>query len=251
MRRISVVFFVISFFACQSSGTKTASAPVISKPQKSQTLDYKIRPSLIETNAPLLILLHGYGDNADNFFRVGEYFDSRLTVASIYAPQNFGGNRFAWYTIDFSTPELKGNFAEALTARQQILATIDTIIKETKGNAQQVYLLGFSQGTIMSLNIALAMPEKVKGAVLFSGKLMPDLIPSIATKNRLKDLQLFLTHGTQDEVLRVKEGRIIHEKLKELEIPDLTYSEFDGPHTIPTQQLQAAMQWLVDRLDKE
>ena len=103
----------------------------------------------------------------------------------------------------------------------------------------------------MSLNIALTLPEKVKGALLFSGKLMPDLIPTIVEKKRLKDLQIFLTHGTKDDVLRIKEGRIIHEKLKSLEIPDLTYSEFEGPHTIPTQELQAAMRWLTDRLDKE
>lgn len=254
MYRLIIFCLVLTILSCQSSSTKTAPAPVAktttAEPKQSSVLKYKIRPSLNENNAPLLILLHGYGDNADNFSRVGEYFDPRLTVASIYAPQDFGNNRFGWYTIDFSTPELKGNFAEAVTARQQIIATIEAILTETKGDAERVYLLGFSQGTIMSLNIALAMPEKVKGAILFSGKLMPDLVAEIVEKSRLKNLQLFLTHGTKDEVLKIKEGRIIHEQLKELAIPDLTYSEFAGPHTIPPQQLQLAMQWLTDRLDK-
>lgn len=250
MLRISILVCFLSFFSCQSNSQQVPTESV-KIPSNSNVLSYKIRPSILQKNAPLLVLLHGYGDNVDNFFSVGSPFDVRLLVAGIKAPQDYGNNRNGWYNIDFSTPELKGKVDEAELARTQILATIDDLITKHQVNPKQVYLLGFSQGTIMSLNIALTSPEKIKGALLFSGKLMKDLKTPLADKAKLKNLQIFLTHGKQDEVLLIQEGRNIHQQLKELGVEDLTYKEFEGPHTIPTDLLREATQWLKIRLDKK
>lgn len=249
MLRILIVVCFLSFFSCQSNSQQVPTEPVRAHSVRN-VLPYKIRPSILQKDAPLLVLLHGYGDNVDNFFNVGSPFDARLLVVGIKAPQDYGNNRNGWYSIDFSTPELKGKIDEAELARSQILATIDELLIKHSVNSKQVYLLGFSQGTIMSLNIALTSPEKIKGALLFSGKLMKDLKTPIADKTALANLQIFLTHGTQDEVLLIGEGRNINEQLKKLGIKDLTYSEFEGPHTIPTELLKEATQWLKIRLDK-
>ncbi len=249
MPRFLIVIVCLILFSCQTKTPQVAQNSVV-KPKEQGILKYEIRPSNSTEKAPLLVLLHGYGDNALNFFALSNYFDPRLTIISLYAPLDFGQNRFAWYNLDFTTRDKQGNLAEAEIARQQILATLEEVVKKHNIDAQKIYLMGFSQGTIMSLNIALTSPEKIKGAVLFSGKILKDLGTRIVEKERLKDLQIFLTHGTKDEVLFVEEGRKIHKKLKALEIEDLTYSEFNSAHTIPQEELGAAIKWLSKRLDE-
>ena len=245
---VAILFFLLSIFSCQSANSQRPKGK-ISPIEISPPLEYLVRPATVKgTQSPLLVLLHGYGDSAPNFSGIGTYFDPRLTVACLFAPQDLQNDRFAWYTIDFSTPELKGNVAEAAIAQEKILATIEAITYTHNVDPEQVYLLGFSQGTIMSLNIALTNPEKIKGALLFSGKMLDGLSDKIVDKPRLKDLQLFLTHGITDEVLGIEDGRAIHATLKALAIEDLTYSEFNAGHTIPQEQLQEAMTWLAERL---
>lgn len=249
MHRFFAFLLIFVVVGCQSSAPKVRQVEEVKYTAK-DILQYQIKEPLSTKKAPLLVLLHGYGDNALNFSNIGDHFDKRLAKVSIYAPQDYNNNRFGWYNIDFTTPDKKGNLGEAEIARQQILATLDDVIQKYNVDTEQVYFLGFSQGTIMSLNVALSAPEKVKGLLLYSGKLLRDLDSRIVEKERLKSLQVFLTHGIKDPTLYIEEGRLINEKLKGLGIKDLTYSEFDAGHTIPQAQLQAGMNWLSQRLDQ-
>jgi len=185
MLRFLPVLVCLIMLSCQTKAPEVAQTSAI-QPKKQTTLKYEIQSFNSAGKAPLLVLLHGYGDNALNFSAIGRLFDKRLAKATIYAPHDYGNNRFGWYNIDFTTPEKQGNLEEAEMTRQQILTTIDEMIQKHGIDSKQVYLLGFSQGTIMSLDIALSAPEKVKGLLLYSGKLLRDLDTRIVEKDRLK-----------------------------------------------------------------
>ena len=60
-----------------------------------------------------------------------------------------------------------------------------------------VYLAGFSQGAMMSLDMAMAYPQDIKGAAILSGILLnEDLVEDSDAKP-----QLFVSHGKKDPVL--------------------------------------------------
>ncbi|MEC7173027.1 MAG: phospholipase, partial [Bacteroidota bacterium] len=62
-------------------------------------LSYKIRrASEGDAPHPCIILLHGYGSNANDLFSFADYLPNHLTIISLEAPLDtpFGGK--AWYS---------------------------------------------------------------------------------------------------------------------------------------------------------
>jgi phospholipase/carboxylesterase len=116
-------------------------------------------------------------------------------------------------------------------------------------NPRQVYMMGFSQGAIMSAGVALTRPDLVAGAVLMSGRILPDIRPIMATPEQLKGLPLLVVHGTQDRVLPIHYGRESRDLLSTLPV-DLTYHEYAMGHEVTEESLEDVLGWLRGRLDQ-
>jgi phospholipase/carboxylesterase len=100
-----------------------------------------------------------------------------------------------------------------------------------------------------SASIALTAPQLVAGAVLMSGRILPEIKPLIAPEEALRDLPVLLIHGTHDTVLPIQHGRASHQLLSSLPI-QLSYHEFPIEHTISPESLAAIQQWLSHHLDQ-
>ena len=64
----------------------------------------------------------------------------------------------------------------------------------------RVFLMGFSQGCIMSLAAALTDPRRFAGVVGMSGRMLPGVVSKIAPPNQLAGLPIMIVHGTEDTV---------------------------------------------------
>ena len=144
----------------------------------SLSLHHIIRESTLTENAPILILLHGYGsDEADLYSFSGELPDD-IFIISVQAPiamQPYGN---AWYSINFD--EEKGKWSDneqAKASRDLIAKFIDEAVEAYPVNKNNVTLLGFSQGAILSYAVALTYPEKVKNIIALSGYINKDILP--------------------------------------------------------------------------
>lgn len=73
----------------------------------------------------------------------------------------------------------------------------------------QVYLMGFSHGGIMSYSVAMTELEKIKGIAVMIGRLLPEVKSLVADEDRLKKLKIFVSHGMQDSVLKFQYAMII------------------------------------------
>src|SRR5262249_1914955 len=111
-----------------------------------------------------------------------------------------------------------------------------------------VYLMGFSQGAMMGLTVALTYPGAVAGVVAMSGRILPQTLAAIHDKDALIGLPIFVAHGTRDLVLPISNGRDARERLSELPV-ELTYREYDMAHEISADSLEDITEWLKDRLD--
>ena len=116
-------------------------------------------------------------------------------------------------------------------------------------NPRQVYLMGFSQGAIMSASVALTRPDLVAGAVLMSGRILPEIQPMMASNEQLKDLPVLVIHGTRDTVLPIYNGRASRDLLSTLPV-DLTYHEYAMGHEVSPESLADVTGWLSERLDQ-
>ena len=126
-------------------------------------LQHITRPSSLKENAPLLIMCHGYGSDENDLFSFAQELPAELFIISVRAPYPMQPYGNAWYAINFDAQQNKWNDVEqAIESRNKIANFIDDACVKYPVNKNNVTLLGFSQGTILSYAVALTYPEKVK-----------------------------------------------------------------------------------------
>ena len=215
---------------------------------KNLSLSYITKPSTLSKNAPLLIMLHGYGSDENDLFSFASELPEELFIISAKAPyplQPFGN---AWYAIHFDAPQGKWSDNEqALESRDLIAKFIDEVCENYPVDASNVTLLGFSQGTILSFATALTYPSKIKNVVALSGYINHDIIPKELNKKDLEHLNIYNSHGSVDQVIPVDWARRTPSFLNSLHIKH-QYSEFPVGHGVAPQNFYELKDWFLQRI---
>lgn len=199
---------------------------------------------------PLLVLLHGVGSNEADLYGLAPELDPRLLIVSLRAPITLGYAAYAWFHVEFAPGAFIANTDELEQSRQLLVDLLPRLVDRFSADPRRVYLLGFSQGAIMSLAVALTRPSLVAGVVVMSGRLAPEALDRRAPDGELEGLPILLLHGTADEVLPIRYGREARDLLAPLPVA-LTYQEFPMAHTVSPQSFAAVQDWLRDRLDQD
>ncbi|MDG2074110.1 MAG: alpha/beta hydrolase-fold protein [Polaribacter sp.] len=211
-------------------------------------LHYIVRqPKIEQENPPLLILLHGYGSNEEDLFSFSTELPDELLIVSARAPfdMNFGG--YAWYAITLDANDEK--FSDLDEARQSLTKIADFIdyVKTTyKTDSNKTFLLGFSQGAILSYALSLNYPNRVNHVISLSGYINEELTPkSVSELNITTDY--YISHGTVDQVLPVDWARKAPVYLNENNLKNV-YSEYPVGHGVAPQNFYSFKSWIEDRL---
>ena len=197
------------------------------------SLKYLIKKSQNETvKAPLILLLHGYGSNAEDLFSFAGELPENAFIVSAQAPYDLQYGSYAWYAIDFDADENKfSDLNQAKKSRDLIAVFIDELLQNYPIDENQVALIGFSQGTILSYAVALSYPEKIQKVVAFSGYLNLDIVKENYQKNDYSKLKMFISHGAQDQVIPVEWARKAPSLLNDIGVQN-TYHEYQMGHGI-------------------
>ena len=210
------------------------------------TLHYIVRePKVLQKKPPLLILLHGYGSNEEDLFSFASELPDELLIVSARAPydMHFGG--FAWYEITLDANDEKySNLEEARKSLTKIADFIDEI--KASYNTNNTFLLGFSQGAILSYSLSLHYPNKVDHIIALSGYINEDLIPNTISNLNI-DTDYYISHGTVDQVLPVEWARKAPNFLSENNLSNV-YSEYPVGHGVAPQNFFSFKNWIKERL---
>jgi phospholipase/carboxylesterase len=196
---------------------------------------------------PLLLLLHGLKEDERGLHGLSAALDDRLLRVSARGIRTIRPGAFAWYHVTFAPEGPIVDPAEVEGSRLAILGFIDELVSAYGADPDRVFLMGFSQGAIMSLAVALTEPEKIAGVVSMSGRIPPGVVPRIAAAERLAGLPIFAAHGTQDRVLPIEHGRAARELISRYPI-ELEYKEYPMGHLIGPESLREASAWLGARV---
>jgi phospholipase/carboxylesterase len=212
-------------------------------------LTHMVRPAIERGRGdgavPGLLLLHGRGADEADLMGLEGALDPRFTIVSARAPFRLGPG-FAWYGMSkVGQPDNDTLHASVEEVREFIAG-----LPEAHGiDSQQLYLLGFSQGAVMSAAMALMVPTKVRGAVLHSG-----YVPvSSGLDFRVEEAErkpFFVAHGKYDDVIPVTYGRDAQEYLESIHA-DVTYREYPIGHGISEESLYDVSEWLTAQLDEQ
>jgi phospholipase/carboxylesterase len=201
------------------------------------------QPASSAGKAPVVIMLHGFGSNEADLFDLADQIPNNYLVLSLRAPIEMGKGSYAWYKIDYSTGKLVFDIKEEEKSRAMIIDFIEQVKQHYPVDEKEIYLFGFSQGAIMSYSIALTRPDLVHGIAVMSGRLMDEVKTTVATQDQLKDLKVFISHGTLDNRLPLQGAKDANAFLSSLEI-HADYHEYSAGHEINSFMMQDFLNWL-------
>jgi len=202
----------------------------------------------LEGKPPLLLLLHGYGANEDDLFSLAPYLDERFMIVSARAPIMLQPMSYAWFNLGFTPQGIVVNPEEVEGARRTVHKFLGEIVEAYDCDPKAVYLMGFSQGAMMSLAVALTYPGSAAGVVAMSGRVLPQALDQVADKDALTGLPIFVSHGSRDMLIPIDQGRDARARLSALPV-ELTYREYDMGHEISYDSLKDITEWLKERLN--
>lgn len=211
------------------------------------SLSHNYRPSSLANNAPVIIMLHGYGSDENDLFSFATELPEQYAIIALKAPipmQPYGN---AWYNIYFD--DTNGKFSDdeqAIKSRDLISKVIDEITTSYPVDATAVTLLGFSQGTILSLAVGLSYPQKLKNIIGLSGYINEGILHESYRTNDFSHLAIYSSHGSVDQVISADWARKTKPVLDNLGIEN-SYSEFPVGHGVAPQNFYEFKEWLEKR----
>ena len=162
---------------------------------------------LAEKPSKIIFLLHGYGSNKDDLISIAPELAKYLPDAVFISPNACSKFEIAddyfpsyqWFGLEDRSESsmLKG----ANKASIPLKKFIEERAASLSLSHQDIALVGFSQGAMMSLHIGLRSDLKVRCIVSYSGL----LISSSTLQNEIKSRpEVMLIHGSEDQVVPVE-----------------------------------------------
>lgn len=214
-------------------------------------IDGPRRPAKSGTSNSLVIFLHGYGADGNDLIGLADPLSSILTDTEFVSPNApepcaMSPSGRQWFPISY----LDGSSEEAMMAGYQramdsLNAFIDAEITRTGFTADRIALVGFSQGTMMSLAIGPRRENPLAAIVGFSGRLIEPEKLAAEIKSRPPVL---LIHGDADEVVPPSSLEDAANALVALDIPVSAAMRPGLGHGIDERGLVAAAQFLMSHL---
>jgi phospholipase/carboxylesterase len=190
----------------------------------------------------IVTLLHGYGSSGDDMIALAGQLQHLLPDALFlapHAPQRCGGWGYQWWSLDVYTPQALAAGAKA--AAPAVDNFIDRKLEQYGLTDGELALVGFSQGTMMALQVGLRRPAAVAGILGYSGALVGT--ETLAAEARSKP-PILLVHGAADQVVPVAALHAAERALKPLGIDVRTHISPDLGHSVDAQGLRLGAEFL-------
>jgi phospholipase/carboxylesterase len=186
-----------------------------------------------DTDAPLVVLLHGRGSDANDIIALADHLPSTFGYAAVRAPIAEGGG-YAWFANRGIGRPVGDSLAAALVWFRSWLDTID----------RPIVLVGFSGGAAFAGALLLTEPARFAGTAILLGTLPFDAgIPTEA--GRLAGSSVFLALGDHDTVIPADLQERTWTYLHEASGATLTARRDPIEHEIHPATIAALAEWLV------
>tara|TARA_B100001094_G_C17995269_1_gene702340 strand:- start:13 stop:723 length:711 start_codon:yes stop_codon:yes gene_type:complete len=210
-----------------------------------------------------VIMLHGYGSDGNDLIQLAPYFAKEMPNTAFFSPHapdlTLHGIGRQWFNIDNYRPEiinddksevleLLSNMHEGAKRSSSLLKIyLNTIKLEHNLDYRNIAIMGFSQGTMMAVNVGLTHDEMIGGIVGFSGALIGQ---NEIVKNIQSPPPIVLIHGKEDDLVPAKASSHMYETLKEINV-DINLHLIDNlGHNINEEGLLIARRFLIKNFKK-
>ena len=204
----------------------------IIKPEKDISIKYAV------------ILLHGYGGDGKDISMLTLNWKRFLPNTIFLCPNGhekcaINPNGYQWFDLTRDDPEYI--LEQSKKAEIKLKQFIEEIKNEYSLENSQICLSGFSQGSMMSINLGLTSNKNYNCIVGFSGKIInqEDLI-----KRKTSSTKMLLLHGDKDEVVSPISLLEAKDFLIRNDIEIETKMIKDCEHHIPVEASSSALNYI-------
>lgn len=196
----------------------------------------------------LVILLHGLGADGNDLIGLAPHWAPLLPTAEFLSPNapfpcDMAPYGYQWFSAQDRSPSAV--LAGVRAAAPFLQAFIDHALAERGLDEADLALVGFSQGTMMSLFVGLRRAKPVAGIVGFSGRLLAPELLGEELRSRPRTL---LVHGTDDPLVPYGSLAIAEAALESAGVPVETLTCDGIGHSIDENGLRCGGSFLKDVL---
>ena len=162
-----------------------------------------INPSSKSSPKNAVILCHGYGGDGKDISILANYWKNFLPDTMFVCPDapeicKVNPSGFQWFDLMDQTDD--ETLSKSLIAEKKLDNFINEVTSQNKLSLNDIALVGFSQGCMISLQTALKKRDKIKCLIGYSGKILniKHLNQNINSKP-----EIFLMHGDKDAVVPI------------------------------------------------
>lgn len=199
----------------------------------------------------LVVMLHGIGADGENLLPLAADFADVIPNAYFTAPDApekyiiddafVGHNGYQWFPLwGKSLPEL---IAGADKATESLKKYIDELLQKLSLDYSRLILIGFSQGCLMAVHAALALPQKCCAVVGYSGAI-------ISESHAISKPDVCLVHGENDDVVPYQQTVFAERKLKAIGVHVESHLLPSLGHWIEERGINIGKEFLKKRIDK-
>ncbi|MRG72614.1 prolyl oligopeptidase family serine peptidase [Alphaproteobacteria bacterium HT1-32] len=196
----------------------------------------------------VVVLLHGLGADGADLIGLAPDFARLLPRTAFLSPDapdpcDMAPYGRQWFSLLDRTPEVVADLVAA--ASPVVEGYLASVLKRFDVTPDRLALVGFSQGTIMSLQVAYRLPHELAGVVGFSGGLAgSDMLGKEVTARP----PALLVHGEADDVVVFDRMLAAAEALRAVRVDVQTLARPGLGHGIDEAGIRAAGNFLLERL---
>ena len=207
-----------------------------------------ISPLLKNKPQQVVVLCHGYGGDGRDISMLATNWQRFLPEAVFLcpnAPEVCAVNAQGYQWFDMSSDKEEVILEKSLVAEAKLNTFLDQVLDNFQLETTNLALVGFSQGCMMSIQIALKKKEQINCLIGYSGKVINQKHLSDKIKSKPK---IFLMHGINDTIvspthlLEAKEYLVKHG----LKIKTKLFK--DCEHRIPVEGISLGLGFLKKNL---
>ena len=207
-----------------------------------------IEPSSGNSPKQMIIFVHGYGADGNDLIGLANYFQSTLPEAiflSPHAPEACSMNPSGYQWFDLTSTDPAVLWSKILVAADHLNEFIDSKLLEYDIAEENLALIGFSQGTMMSLHVSLRRKNTMAAVLGYSGRLIgADLLKD----DLISKPSIYLIHGDQDPMVPYQESLTAEKVLKEYSVDIKTHISEHTQHSIAEDGLRIGVDFLASKL---
>lgn len=212
--------------------------------------DIQKKSRIFESSKKVIVFLHGYGGCGENFYGISEEFSQNLKDTLLFFPDGpleppfeekyvlSEGRGRMWFSlpIELTYSSLRRGLDWVCP---YIKEYIQTISKKHNIPTEDISLVGFSQGSIISFEMLFYL--NLDKIVAYSGLFaIPQPTPCVVSK----DTRVLIIHSDDDNVVPFSNVRMMQESLNEIGILNSLHVCHNIGHSISQEGIDAAIRFL-------